>query len=58
MKPERRSIKQGMALTPREWLAIKWYAKRVGARGLAVLRLVSLNVVVYMWTNRNVKAPQ
>ena len=47
-----------MGLTPSEARAVKWYAKRTGERGLAVLRSVALSVVVYMWANRNVRAPK
>jgi hypothetical protein len=41
-KPERRSVKWTMALTPSEARAIKWHAKGSGYRGLAALRLMSV----------------
>ena len=52
MKPERRSVKQGMALTPTEWKAILWMGKLYQYRGLAVLRLWSLDAIVALWKYR------
>jgi len=49
MKPEPRSSKHGMALTPSEWRAVKWYAKRHAVRGLAALRLQSLGAIVDLY---------
>ena len=52
MKTQPRCIKRTMALTKLESRALNWYAKRTNVRGLAPLRIVGLNVVVYCYTRR------
>ena len=52
MKPQPRCIKRTLALSKLESRALNWYAKRTNVRGLAPLRVVGLNVVVYCYTRR------
>ena len=52
MKPHSRCIKRTLALSKLESRALNWYAKRTNVRGLAPLRVVGLNVVVYCYTRR------
>jgi hypothetical protein len=58
MKPETRSIKKTMALTPTEARAVRWAAKQSGLRGLAVLREWPLWSLVIRWEKRNDEASE
>lgn len=51
-KPERYTVKRAMALKPSEWRALQWYGRRFGTHGLAALRRLSLEAIVYVWKSR------